>query len=144
VLAELDILQGRPEAARARLVPLLDRPGLEEYLVTMFLPVLAWAHLELGQVDVAAATVAQALKRARREGMRLVLADALRVQALIDLRQGQWEQAARSVEEGLSIARSMPYPHAEARLLQVGECVHALRGRSEAGLSSGAAELELP
>jgi tetratricopeptide (TPR) repeat protein len=133
VLAELDILQGSPDAALARLVPLLDRPGLEEYLVTMFLPVLAWAHFELGEVDVAAATVAQALARARREEIRLVLVDALRVQALIELRREQWDEAARSVEEGLSIARSMPYPYAEARLREVGERVRARRRESEAG-----------
>jgi tetratricopeptide (TPR) repeat protein len=144
VLAELEILEGRPGAARARLVPLLDRPGLEEYVVTMFLPVLALAHLELGQVDVAAGTVAKALARARREGMRLVLVDALRVQALIDLRRERWDEAERSLEEGLSIARSIPYPHAEARLLEVIERGHALRARSEVGPASGAAGLALP
>jgi hypothetical protein len=32
-LAERDLLQGRPAAAHARLVPLLDRPGMEEWHV---------------------------------------------------------------------------------------------------------------
>jgi hypothetical protein len=62
-----------------------------------------------------------------------VLVDALRVQALIELRREQWDEAARSVEEGLSIARSMPYPYAEARLREVGERVRARRRESEAG-----------
>ena len=79
VIAEVDILEGRAEAARARLIPLLDRPGLEECDVTMLLPVLAWAELELGRPDLADATVEQALGRARPEQMRLVLVEALRV-----------------------------------------------------------------
>jgi hypothetical protein len=41
-LAEVGILQGRADEARARVTPLLDRPGLEECDVTMLLPVLAW------------------------------------------------------------------------------------------------------
>ena len=47
-LAERDLLAGQPDAARARLVPLLDRPGQQEGLVTYLLPYLAWASLELG------------------------------------------------------------------------------------------------
>ena len=132
VLAELDILKGRAEAARARLVPLLDRPGLEECDVTSLLPVLAWAHLELGQVDEAAETVEHSLRRARPEAMRLVLVEALRVQALIALRRERWEEATRSLEEGLELARGMPYPYAEARLLQVSSELHAQRGAQEA------------
>jgi len=105
-MAEVDILEGHPEEARARLVPLLDRPGLEECDVTSFLPVLAWAHLELGAVDAAAATVEQALRRARPEEMRLVLVEALRVQALVARRREQWDEAARSLAEGLELART--------------------------------------
>ena len=47
-LAELEVRQGRSQAACARLVPLLDRPGLEEFDVTHFLPVLAWYKNPLG------------------------------------------------------------------------------------------------
>jgi hypothetical protein len=116
VLAELEILEGRPEAARARLAPLLDRPGLEECDVTMLLPVLAWAQLELGQVDLAADAVEQALKRARCEEMRLVLVEALRVQALIALRREQWappppaHRVGRPARQGESHERTPPSP----------------------------------
>ena len=124
VIAEIEVLEGRPEAASARLVPLLDRPGLEECDVTLLLPVLAWAYLEQGLVAQATSAVAQALARARREHMRLVLVEALRVQALIALRREQWEEAARSLAEGLTLARAMPYPYAEARLLHVVGLLH--------------------
>ncbi len=125
VAAELDVCEGRPEAAVARLEPLRDRPGLEECDVTTLLPVLAWAYLELYRLDEAAATVEQALARARPEEMRLVLVEALRVQALLALRREQWEAAAHSLEEGLTLACAMPYPYAEARLLHVHGQMHA-------------------
>jgi tetratricopeptide (TPR) repeat protein len=132
VLAEIEILEGRAEAARARLAPLLDRPGLEECDVTMLLPLLAWAHLELGQVEPAADTVEQALTRARPEEMRLVLVEALRVQTMVALRREQWEEAARSLEEGLARARALPYPYAEAQLLHLGGLLHLGQGEPEA------------
>jgi len=132
VMAEIEILEGHAEAATTRLVPLLDRPGREECDVTMVLPVLAWAQLELGQLDQATDAVEQALKRARPEEMRLVLVEALRVKALIALRRGEWDEAARSLEEGLALARAMPYPYAEARLLQVDGALHAQQGEPPA------------
>jgi tetratricopeptide (TPR) repeat protein len=107
------------EEAEALLAPLLDRLGPEDSDVTRLLPVLAWAHLEQGKGDQAADEATQALVRCRREEMRPVLVEALRVQALVALRQGHPEEAARSLEEGMALARSMPYPYAEARLLTV-------------------------
>ena len=119
LLAERDVLEGRPEAACARLTPLLDRPGREEWSATNLLPVLAWAHLELDNVPVAMEVVTQAITRAQAQGYRLALVDALRVQALVATRLGRWDMAAQALEEGLSLARRMPFPYAEGRLLQV-------------------------
>src|SRR5205085_9878055 len=81
-LAERDLLMGHAEAARDRLLPLLDRPGLEEHAVTILLPRLAWALLELGDVEGAETRARQAVARMRRENMRPHLTDALRVQAM--------------------------------------------------------------
>jgi tetratricopeptide (TPR) repeat protein len=130
VMAELDVREGRPAAASARLLPLLDGPGLLDCDVPLLLPVLAWAQLEQDQVAQAAAAVDQALARARPEEMRLVLVEALRVAALIAIRQGRWAEAERSLEEGIALARSMPYPYAEARLLAVAGRRHAALGAS--------------
>jgi len=129
-MAEIEILEGHPAAARDRLVPLLDRPDLEECDVTTFLPVLGWAHLELGDVNQAAREVARALARARPEGMRLVIVEALRVQAMVALRQERWEEAERCLEEGITLARAMPYPAAEARLLHLQGQIIGARVRS--------------
>jgi tetratricopeptide (TPR) repeat protein len=130
-LAELDVLEGRADAAIARLVPLLDRPGLEEEDVTFFLPVLAWAHLEADDVAQAAEAVAQALARMRPENMRAFLVDALRVQAMVAIRQEQWTVAEQALEEGVAMAHDMPYPYAEGRLLQVYGDLHLQKGERE-------------
>jgi tetratricopeptide (TPR) repeat protein len=132
LLAELDVLGGRPDAARARLTPLLDRSGLEEYDVTALLPALAWAHLELGDIARAGDVASQAIARTRPEGLRLVLVDALRVRALAYLQQGQVEEAAAALEEGLALTQRMPYPYVEARLMRVFGEVHMQAGAVEA------------
>jgi transposase len=78
--------------------------------------------------------------------MRLVLVEALRVQAMIALRQERrlardglravgdqslWEVAEHSLDEGLALARELPYPYAEARLLHVSAQMHIQRGELE-------------
>jgi tetratricopeptide (TPR) repeat protein len=122
---------------------LLDRPGLEEHDVTALLPVLAWAHLEQGEVTQATDTIEQALRRIRPEGLRLVLVDALRVQALVVVRQEQWQEAEQALEEGIALARSMPYPYAEARLLHLSGRLYTQMGKPEVAREHLAAALAL-
>jgi transcriptional regulator with XRE-family HTH domain/tetratricopeptide (TPR) repeat protein len=130
-LAEIEILEGRAEEAVARLTPLLDRPGLEECDVTTLLPMLAWAHLEVGNADRAVETLEHALRRARSEGMRLVEVEALRVQVMVALHQEQPAEAERSLAGGLTLARAMPYPLVEARLLHLDGLLRLQQGRAE-------------
>src|SRR6185437_14626406 len=61
--------------------------------IQALLPVLAWAHLELGELARASDILAQAIRRTRPEGLRLALAEALRVQAMLAIRLEQWEEA---------------------------------------------------
>jgi Bifunctional DNA primase/polymerase, N-terminal len=65
---------------------------------------------------------------ARPEEMRLVLVEALRVQALVAIRQERWTDAERDLEEGIVLAQEMPYPYAQARLLEVDGQRHAEQG----------------
>jgi tetratricopeptide (TPR) repeat protein len=131
-LAEIELSQGQPDAARARLLPLLDRPGLEEEEVTGFvLPRLALAALELGEVTEATDLALEAVRRARAVGSPMILADALRAHALVACRQRRWAEAERALEEGLAVARSVPYPYAEARLLHAYGAMHSLKGEPE-------------
>jgi hypothetical protein len=96
--------------------------------VTAVLPVLAWAHLDAGDIEQADQVVALALRRARADNLRLALVDALRVQALVAMRRGREAEAARALGEDLALAQRMGYPYAEARLLSVYGLLHILRG----------------
>ena len=95
--------------------------------VTEILPVLAWAHLELGEVEQAAAVASRAVGRADAQGNHLSLVEALRVQGLVALRQERWDDAVRVLEEAVSLACRMRYPFGEARVLHVYGLLHARR-----------------
>lgn len=119
-LAERDLLAGQPVAAHARLVPLLDRPGQQEGLVTYLLPYLAWASLDLGHEDEAAAQLEECLERSRREDIRLAEVDALRMRVIQATRRGEFAAAEQALADGLRLSRELPYPYAEAKLLYAG------------------------
>ena len=51
------------------------------------------------------------------------------MQAMVATRQGCWEEAERSLEEGLSLARSLADPYVEGRLLHVYGALHATKGQ---------------
>jgi hypothetical protein len=92
------------------------------------LSLLAQAHLDLDHVHTAVEIAAQASVRARAASQRPDLVEALRVQALVAIRQKRWDDVERALEEGLALARCMPYPYGEARLLHVYGEVHAGKG----------------
>jgi len=117
LLAEMDLVGGHPENALARLEPLLTvLPSKERVPV---LPALALAYLELGRDEAAHKTATVAVTEARERTEWLTLLDALRVYALVATRRGEYDGAARALEEGLPLARRMPHPYAEARLLHM-------------------------
>lgn len=118
LLAEWDIFEGHPTQALARLEPILDRTGLEEHDVTHLLPYLAWAHLCLGGLDRSATLVRYALTRAEAQEHRLAQVDALWVHGMILWRQRHIQDACDTLEQAIMLARQMPYPYAEARVLQ--------------------------
>ena len=128
-LAERDLLAEQPAVARARLTPLLDRPGQQEALVTYLLPYLAWAALDLGREDEAAAHLEECLARATRERIRLAQVEALRIQALLALRRGEFPKAERALDEGLRVSDELPYPYATAKLRYVAGLVAQARHR---------------
>jgi tetratricopeptide (TPR) repeat protein len=130
-LAEQDLFDGHPEAARNRLEPLLDRPGQEEQFVTQFLPMLAWAYVELGNLTLAQETLAQGIRRAEVQHLRLFLPDYYRVRAMLLIQQRRWEEAEHSLQEALSLTRAMRYPLAEGRVLQTWSQFHTGEGEAE-------------
>jgi tetratricopeptide (TPR) repeat protein/transcriptional regulator with XRE-family HTH domain len=136
-LAEYDLLEDQPEAARLRLEPLLDRPGLQEGLVTYIMPYLAWAYLEKGDLGRAEGYVRECLERAAGERIRLAWVDALRVRALVAIHRhragggtgGNGEkvddQAGKSIsladartalDEATQLCQEMGFPYGLAKL----------------------------
>ncbi|MGH2412007.1 MAG: hypothetical protein ACRDGS_16820, partial [Chloroflexota bacterium] len=71
-----------------------------------------------------------AIVRSRPEGMRLVMGEGLRVQAMIALRQERWDEAANSLQQAITHARAMPYPAAEGRLLRLEARLREAAGRT--------------
>jgi uncharacterized protein HemY len=57
----------------------------------------------------------EGIERARAQGHRLALVELLRVRGMVLAKRGRWDEAERTFEEAASVARSIRYPHAEAR-----------------------------
>jgi DNA-binding XRE family transcriptional regulator/tetratricopeptide (TPR) repeat protein len=132
VLAERDLLAGRPDAAYARLEPLLDPPGEETASVTMrLLALVAWAECALGRVEQAIARVAECLARSAPRRCPFARPDARRVEAILAIERGRWQEAEAALEEALALARPMPYPYAEAKALYVYGRLAAARGQPQ-------------
>jgi class 3 adenylate cyclase/tetratricopeptide (TPR) repeat protein len=126
-LAELDQLEGRPEEALARLEPLIQ----EDAQLGAMLPAVGTAYLELGDVARAAEVAEDAVRRAREQHERLALVDALRVQGMVLIRQEDYEEARRVLDEALELAQAMPHPYAEARIAYQDGVMQRRRGEHE-------------
>lgn len=123
-MAELEVLTDRPDEAIRRLE---ERGALEDADIKVF-PILAWAYLEAGAVERAEEVVAGAIDRARAGEQRFHLLEALRVEGMIRRRQGRLEEAERAFWEALELARDLPYPYAQARVLSDLGLLAAVRG----------------
>jgi len=116
-LAEWDLVSGRAEAARERLAPLLEGPGLMVSYSKEALALLAWAYLELDEADRAQALLAQILSTVRKERMNPALVQSLRVQAQVLSRQEHWGEAEHNLDEALELCHVMDTPYAKAKTL---------------------------
>jgi tetratricopeptide (TPR) repeat protein len=117
LFAERDLLEGRPESARKRIEQLRDDPALSRDAVLAALPVLARAHLDMGEVEKAQHIVSDAVRQAREENIRMILGEALRVQGVVLSQQGDCEKAELSFQEALSLAEAISCPYAAGRTL---------------------------
>src|SRR5262249_10126169 len=75
--------------------------------------------------------IAQGSERARVSQQLLAWVDALRIQALLRIRQLHWAEAEAALEEALLLCRAMPYPWAEAKALYVCGLLHQAKGEQE-------------
>jgi tetratricopeptide (TPR) repeat protein len=132
-LAEHEILDGRASAAYARLAPMIGDSAAIERDLTLLLPNLAWAQLEMGQMEPAAKTASQAVSQTRAMKMRPMLAAALRIWALAAIRGQRWSEAEAALDEALAIARPMPAPYIEAKVLFTLGQLHTNMGATDQG-----------
>jgi tetratricopeptide (TPR) repeat protein/transcriptional regulator with XRE-family HTH domain len=115
LLAQLDLLRGRPGEALARLEPYARDPTSVRDAPT--LSVLAEAYAEAGDVAKAEEAVDLALRRVDLMRNRVSGVEVSRVRAKILTRRGRAEKAKGVLEDALRAARSMPYPYAEGKIL---------------------------
>ena len=113
-MAELAILEGRAEEARDSLQTLADEEGAKGPLL---LPLVAWAHLELGETGRGLEVAERAEREARGRGMLLYLPEALRIKGMALARLGKIQEARTALAEGRERAAAMPNPYAEAHIL---------------------------
>jgi transcriptional regulator with XRE-family HTH domain/tetratricopeptide (TPR) repeat protein len=131
-LADQELLDDEPAAAAQRLASLLEPLGDDLHFNALpLVPRLAQAYLDMGKVSEARAAAHRAVRRATDMNYRLVLTDALRVRAMISIRQRRWKEAFAALEEALTLSRAMPYPYAEAKALYVYGQLHAARSEPE-------------
>ena len=132
-LADLDLLDGRPQDAVTRLHPVTaDRPlpAVEDLTwdtPVELLSVLAEAHLEVDDLDRARAYAGRAVDHARRMGAWVQGIRALEVHGMVLARDGHHDLARAAYQEGLDRARAMPFPYGQARLLHA----HGLLDRQQ-------------
>lgn len=122
--ADYDLLNYRARMTLASFEQLYDRPGQREADVTVLLPLAAWAHVELGEEAEARKLLYQCLTRAKMEGSSLVEIEALRVTALLAMRQQRWQEASEALQTALRQCQQMPYPYAEAKALYFLGIIH--------------------
>jgi tetratricopeptide (TPR) repeat protein len=116
-LAEIDLLEGKPQAALARLKSLVDPGSLDYPQALELLWVLAQAYLDSGDVPRAQNLLAIGVERARTHNERLYLVDMREAQGRFLARQERWEEARRVFREMEDIAHDMSFPYGEARAM---------------------------
>ncbi|MBO9523471.1 MAG: AAA family ATPase [Nocardioidaceae bacterium] len=114
--AELELRDGEPAAALARLEPWLTEEAPTRIHDVMLLVAAAEACLALGETDRGEELVARALRRAAATRNVLDGIDARRLEGRCLRLRGHHEQARQCLEEALARAVAIPYPAAEARV----------------------------
>jgi DNA-binding SARP family transcriptional activator len=135
LFAERDLLEGRPESARKRIEQHREHLELTEDTVLAALLVLARAHLDMGELERAQHIVGDAVRQARESDIRMILAEALRVQGVVLSRRGNWEEAEASFREALTLAEAISCPYAAGRTLYEYGVMLLGAGSSEAARS---------
>jgi transcriptional regulator with XRE-family HTH domain/tetratricopeptide (TPR) repeat protein len=139
-LAEWDLVQGRPLAARRRIEPIAEEeaqragPGMHSAM-------LAWALFDLGEIAAAEALAAKAVTYI--SGDIFARATALSVYAMILTHQERWREAEAALDEAFAYFQAISNPFAEARMLYLYGRLYAAQGEVERAHASIEAALAI-
>lgn len=84
-------MEGRPEAALARLEPLANASGLDWLCAIVMLTVLAWTYLDLGDAARAEEIADRAVAEAMSMHNHVEMLGAQRIKGMALMHQGRWE-----------------------------------------------------
>jgi tetratricopeptide (TPR) repeat protein/transcriptional regulator with XRE-family HTH domain len=131
VMAYQDLVEGHPEAARARLEPFLDRSSLRAGERAWMQHLLGWACVELGDLERAEVLLAEASALATAHLRRWVLLGVRHSQARLALRQGRGSEAAQALAGALALSQAMHTPYEEAQTLYLSGLLHLQQGEPQ-------------
>jgi ATP/maltotriose-dependent transcriptional regulator MalT len=117
VMAAVGLLEGRPRAGRVLLEPLRAFAEAQPSETAFLLCTLVEARLKAGEVSGAEELATRTVKAAATAHNRPLFAEALWIQAMVRVVQGRTDEAARLFEASVTLARSMPYPLLQGRIL---------------------------
>lgn len=145
ILAEHEIESGHPDAALARLEPLIEAADPGEMGIMRLLPSFAQARAVLGDVADADRILAEGIQRATAQQHLFALVDLLRAHGTILGMQGQdrLEEAEHACDEAIALARRLRYPYAEGRALYTLGCLHGSAQRRQEAQERLAAALAI-
>jgi tetratricopeptide (TPR) repeat protein len=127
VLVEIDLLEGRTDAAMERLQALMEQPGWKKEVG--FLNTLALALLARGELSDAWHIADHAMTRAADQKRLPDFVDVLLIRGRVAAAQGRGDEATASFEDALHRARGIPFPYGIARALLGLGCLHLEAGR---------------
>jgi tetratricopeptide (TPR) repeat protein len=128
-LATLDLWKGHPEGTLSSLEPMLVGAADDERIPIF--PLLAEAHLAMGNQARTEELVTRATEWGRAELKRFTWADALRVQGLLRTAQGRREEAHHAFADALALTQFMGTPWYESRILEAESVMHAQAGEPQ-------------
>ncbi|MDQ2745568.1 MAG: AAA family ATPase [Chloroflexota bacterium] len=114
ILAEHDLLTGRPDAALDRLTTLLYEQGTDEPQAMLLFAPLAWTYCELNREADAEQALADGMARAQRSHA-VAEADLLRIKGMLRSRQGCWQEARQALGVAIDATQRMADPYREAQ-----------------------------
>jgi tetratricopeptide (TPR) repeat protein len=117
-LARIDLDQDMVPRALGRLAPHVEESAPEHAIVfALLFPVAAEAHLQAGNLARASTLVDTAVGYVSPTDGPDILADLLRIRALIAARSGRWEDARQACDRALELARRGECVRVEAEIL---------------------------